>query len=192
VGRARRALRVLKALLYATIVAGIVFFAVDLYTTQSGWRVELAGPPRVTPLGAVVEIEAPLSIYNPSHSRVVAKLLWYSVYLGGEPVGQGLIPYLVLNPGPNRVSVDLKLDIVHMPCAAVENLANRGEIDISVKGYAMVTVMLFGRLGYRDIVVPFNTTAYRVKVPLPPASRAALRIAAAMCSAASSLPVRLP
>ncbi len=192
-GRLGKVLKALQALFYITVAAGIAFFLVDLYLSQSGWSVSIAAPPRVQPLGTSLEITIPLTVYNPSSSKVVAKLVWYTVNMGSEPIGQGLIPYLVLEPGDNRVDLTLRVDIIHLPCAAVEALSKSKEIELNVQGYAVFTIMLFGRFGYRDVTIPFNTTVYKIAVSLDPATRGALKVAALLCSAgAGHLPIPLP
>jgi hypothetical protein len=194
-GRAGKVLAALRALFYIAVIVGVALFVADLYSSRAGWSVALAEPPRVSPEGASLRIQAYLDIYNPSHSTVRAKLVWYMVYLGDEPVGQGLIPYLDLKPGHNRVPVFVTVDLLHLPCAVVGSLAKERSVAVSVRGYATVTLMLFGRIGYRDVTVPFNTTVYRVEVPLDPVSEKALSFAGLLCQAArgaATLPFRLP
>jgi len=192
--RLSRLFKILQAIFYLVVVSGAVFFIADLYLSRGDWSVDIAAPPRVNPMGVSLEVTVPLLVHNPSSSDVTAKLVWYNVYMNGEPIGQGLIPYLRLRPGDNRVDVTVRVDILRLPCAVIDALAEEGRVYVGASGYAMFTLMLFGRIGYRDLTVPFNTTIYELGVQLDPASRSALKLASLLCRAATGqqLPFRLP
>ncbi|BEP18369.1 hypothetical protein PYJP_17210 [Pyrofollis japonicus] len=180
-----KAMSALKAIFYLVVIAGIAFFIVDLYYTRSGWSTSLAEKPEIQPQGTNIRINLVLDIYNPSHSEVRAKLVWYSIYLDNEYVGEGLKPYLDLKPGHNKVRLSVTIDTLRLPCAVAEALS-KGNVTVSVKGYAIITLMLFGKVGYKDITVPINTQPYKEAVKLDPVTKRALGIVTAMCELAKT------
>ena len=162
-----------------------MFFLVDLYYTRGGWSVALAERPEIVPHGTYIRVNLVLDIYNPSHSEIKAKLLWYSIYLNNEYVGEGLKPYLLLEPGHNKVRLGIDIDTLRLPCAVAEALA-KGTVTVRVKGYAIVTLMLFGKIGYKDITVPIDTKPYSEAISLDPATKKALGVVAALCELAKT------
>ncbi len=180
-----KAMNALRALFYIVVILGIVFFIADLYYTRSGWQVTLAQRPEITPVGTQLKVTLVLDVYNPSHSTVKAKLLWYSLYLDNNYVGEGLKPYLELRPGHNKVRLSLLIDTLHLPCAVVDALA-KGRVTLEVKGYTIITLMLFGKIGYKDITVPINTKPTSIEIKTTPTLQKALKVAATLCKLAET------
>ena len=179
-GGVSRVVGLLRALFYLAVAVGLVVWLWDLYVSQQGWSVGLAEAPRVAPEGTNLRIGLVLDVYNPSGSTVRAKLVWYNIYMNGYYVGEGLIPYLELRPGHNIVRASVDVDVLHLPCAVARALS-QGRVSVDVKGYAMVTLMLFGRIPYRDVTVPIKATPYQWRPSLDPATRNAVRFVDALC-----------
>jgi LEA14-like dessication related protein len=181
--RLKTLVQALRITYYIVVITGIAVLLLDLYASRTGWDVRLASPPLLEPRATGFDIHLTLSIHNPSHSIVMAKLVWYSVYIGDTPVGQGMIPYLQLSPGDNTIKTTVHVDVVHLPCAAVESLAENNRLEVGVRGYATMTLTLFGHTGYRDITVPFESSVYSVDIPFSSGLKAALRVAKLLCAA---------
>jgi len=178
-------LNAVRAIFYIIVLLGVIFFVADLYYTRAAWHVSLAERPEITPQGTQIKVTLVLDVYNPSHSTVKAKLLWYSIYIDDNYVGEGLKPYLVLKPGHNRVRLSVIIDPLHIPCAALDALS-KGKAVLQVKGYTIITLMLFGKIGYKDITVPINTKPEQISIAITPTLQKALGLAAALCKMAET------
>jgi len=188
-GRAGKIVSILKILFYLFVIIGVVVYAVDLYSTRGEWRAEIVEPPQVSlESTSQLRVTATVRIYNPSHSTVQAKLIWYNIYVDGQYVGQGFIPYLKLKPGNNTLKVSTTINLASLPCTAITALEDNGSINVSVSGYLIATIELYGKLGYRDVTVPFNTTVYTVQTPrLTGPARDYLKILGLACKSPSTL-----
>ncbi len=180
---------IIKIIFYIIIILGIVVYGLDLYTTRGEWRAALNEPPTISIAStSEIEVQANLTIYNPSHSRVQAKLVWYNIYLDNVYVGDGLIPYLTLNPGNNTVVLKTRINILNLPCATIKALSQDKPINITIKGYLIASIQLYGKIGYKDVTVPFNTTVYTVEPPrIPQATQELLKLSYTICTSPNKI-----
>jgi len=186
--RRRRLLGLARLAFYAILLAGLVVYLVGLYESSGEWRAELADTPRVGLRSPrVVGVEVPLRIYNPD-GDVMAKLVYYRVYINGYYAGDGFMPYLHLPSGWSEHVVRLEVDLSRASCGLAQALASGGNATVRVEGYAMVDLKVFGRFTWKTVTLPFNLTATQVQLPqLDPATRGLLELYLYACNNSASI-----
>jgi len=148
------------------IIVGAILYLYGLYVASKDWRVELNGVPEVGVAGyRSISIEVPVKIYNPD-GEVLAKLIYYRIYIDGEYAGDGFIPYLSLPPGWSEHVVQAEIDLARAGCGVSKALAEGGTISVRLEGYAMIDIKTFGGLTWRTVTVPFNVSAGEVEAPV--------------------------
>ncbi len=179
----------LKVIFYVIVIIGIVVYALDLYTSRGRWSASLQRPPEVSVQPpSTLNVLVDLNVYNPSHGKVVVRDLWYNIYINNYFVGEGFKPYVVLFPGNNTLRLSTSIDLSRFPCPLAETFYNGENMTISVSGYAIANVMLFGKLSFRSVMVPFNVTAKEIKVPkLPEVTRSLLYVYIYYCQHSSEI-----
>jgi len=170
------------------IIVGAVVYLYGLYVASKDWRVELAGVPEVGLAGyRSVSVEVPVRIYNPD-GEVLAKLVYYRVYIEGEYAGDGFIPYLSLPSGWSEHVVRAEIDLARAGCGVSRALAEGGTISVRLEGYAMVDIKTIGGLTWKTVTVPFNVSAAEVEAPaLDDKTRAFIRVFLLICDAPEQL-----
>ncbi len=172
-----------KVIFYIIVIFGIFSFGYGLYSTRGNWSVELAGIPTIeylSPSEAAVRIS--LDIYNPSGNEIRASNLWFSVYVDGNYIGEGFVPYVILKPGHNIVNVSVSFNLLDIPCSLAEAIKSDSSVNITVKGYVMFQILLYGKINYRQLIVPFSYTVEKVELPdLPPGASNIITLVNMVC-----------
>jgi len=182
----RRVFTVAKIAWYIVVLVGVVAYLYGLYASRGGWSFSLAGVPEASfepPFTVKLRVE--VEAVNPSGYRVFAKSVWLRFYLDDVFVGDVFIPYLVLEPGVNRFDATLRLDLRDAPCAVLEAWAAGRPANLTVKGWATVTVYAFGALPVRDATLPIEAGVAAVEPP--PGAAAAAKAAGLLCRAAEAV-----
>jgi hypothetical protein len=188
--RARRArlFSLVKYSVYTLIIVGVIVYGVELYRTAGEWRVELADTPRVgLESPRVLSVSVPVRIFNPD-GDVMARLVYYRVYIEGYYAGDGFVPYLHLPSGWSEHVFRLTIDLSRAGCGLAQALSSGSNVTVHVEGYAMVDLKAFGKLTWRTLTIPFNYTAANVQLPqLDPATRSLLALYIYACNNSSTL-----
>ncbi len=181
--RRQRLFTYLRLAVYALLIIGVIVYVVGLYSSMDEWRVEPAGPPRLgVQAPPVMIVEAPIRIYNPD-GNVLARMVYYKVYINGYYAGDGFIPYLRLQHGWSEHTIRLEVDLSRAGCGLAKALSTGENLTVRVEGLAMVDLKAFGKIPWRTVTVPFNTTAYEVPPPsLDPATRSILQLTVYLCN----------
>ncbi|MCE4619610.1 MAG: hypothetical protein F7C33_01145 [Desulfurococcales archaeon] len=181
VGR-QRIYSAIRTTILVLILIGVAIYLYGLYETRGEWRVEASGTPRVgLESPRVLHVEVYVKIHNPT-KPVVAKLVYYRVYLDGYYAGDGFIPYLKLPHGDSVHKITLSLDLSRASCGLAKALEKGGTLRVRVAGFAMVDLKTWGGFTWRTVTVPFNVTAGQVNTPqLDPATRAFLGLYTYVC-----------
>ena len=183
-----KALTALKVAFYLVVIGGAALWGWTLYETRGKWSYRLAGRPTISYVPPyTLHIEVPLEIFDPA-GPVTAKLVYYKIYINGEPAGTGLIPYIDLHKGWNNLTVTLDLDISRTTCGLAHALAHGENVTITVKGYAMVDIKTLGGLTWRTITIPYNIKAKQVETPqIGQPAQALLQLYDTICTNPTSL-----
>ena len=164
-GGASKALLVLRVIVYLIIIGGAALWGYGLYKTRGQWSYRLSGRPAMNyEPPYTLKVTVPLEIYDPA-GPVMAKLVYYQVYINGYPAGSGLIPYVHLVKGWNNLTVTTEVDLSQVTCGLAHALAQGENVTITVKGYAMVDIKTVGGLTWKTITVPFSKEAGQVETP---------------------------
>ncbi|MEB3759682.1 MAG: hypothetical protein GSR72_06880 [Desulfurococcales archaeon] len=174
---------ILKVMFYIVVVFGLVTYGYGLYVSSNDWRITVDGVPRIDYVsGPEVKITTTLDIYNPSGNNVNLYNVWYSVYIDNYYVGEGFMPYVILHPGNNKINTSITIEILDLPCNVARALSNNDTINITVKGYAVFQLKLYGKINYKQLTVSFNKTISNVEFPnAPPAADEMLRLLVTVC-----------
>ncbi len=160
-----RVLSLVKNIFYVVVIVGVVLWLYGLYVTSGEWRIEAEGAPYVgLKSPRVLHVGVPLKIYNPD-GDVMAKMVYYRVYINGEYAGDGFIPYLDLPSGWSEHRVEVDIDLSKAGCGVAKALDSGENITITLQGYAMIDLKTFGGLTWKTITVPYNLTAAEVPPP---------------------------
>ncbi len=175
--------KALRIIIYLVILVGIACWIYDLYTMRSEWRASLVDMPRIEySLPTYATIHLDVDVYNPSHSKVRARFVWYSIYVENQFVGEGFEPYIELRPGHNVLHLDAKIDLSRLPCPVLEALYEGRNVTVSIRGYAVIDLMLFGVVSYKQLLVPFNKTVEELEPPtIPEHVKDALKLYVYLC-----------
>ncbi|KSW11793.1 hypothetical protein CF15_03025 [Pyrodictium occultum] len=179
----------IKNIIYVIIVIGVALYVYKLYTTSHGWRAELVDVPRIG-LASPTQLRISLlvKIYNPSGEQVLARLVYYKVYIQGYYAGDGLIPYLALPPGWSEHRLTLVLDVDKAGCGIAKALATRRNVTVTLQGFAMVDLKAFNTITWKIVTLPFNITVANVNVPkLSSQAAAILQLYTLVCDEAPRL-----
>jgi hypothetical protein len=178
----------LKVAFYLVVIGGAAAWGWTLYETRGEWSYRLAGRPTVSYVPPyTLRVDVPLEVYDPA-GPVMAKLVYYNVYINGEQAGTGLIPYISLHKGWNNLTVTVNLDLSRISCGLAHALANGENLTVTVKGYAMIDIKTLGGLTWRTITVPYSIDAKQVQTPqIGQPARALLKIYDTICTSPSSL-----
>ncbi len=171
-----------KYTIYLVIIIGVIVYLVGVYQHMDEWDAQLSGTPQVSPIGpTALHLEIPVKIYNPD-GDVLARLVYYKVYVEGYYAGDGFIPYLDLKSGWSEHIFKVDLDLSRAGCGLAKALQAGSELTVRVEGYAMVDLKAFGIIPWKTVTVPFNVTATNVTLPgLPAEARAFLALTSYVC-----------
>jgi len=163
--RFSRVLSKVKYLIYIVIVFGLIVYLYSVSSSISRWVIEPSSIPEIMPQGVSgIKIDMIFRVYNPGE-RVTAKLVYYRIYIDGNYVGDGFIPYLNLDHGWSEHRVIAYIDLTRVGCGTTEAILRGGGVNISIAGYAMVDIYLFGKIPWRSVTIPFNKTLANINVP---------------------------
>ena len=181
--RRARVFSYIRYAIYALIIVGVVLYGYSLYRSAGEWKVELADTPRVgLESPRVVSVRVPLRIFNPD-GEVMAKLVYYRVYIEDYYAGDGFVPYLHLPSRWSEHVFTVELDVSRASCGRARALAEGSNATVRVEGYAMVDLKTFGGLTWRTVTLPFNYTATQVPLPqLDAATRSLLQLYLYACN----------
>ena len=181
--RRARVFSYIRYAIYALIIVGVVLYGYSLYRSAGEWKIELADTPRVgLESPRVVSVRVPLRIFNPD-GEVMAKLVYYRVYIEGYYAGDGFVPYLHLPSGWSEHVFTVELDVSRVSCGLAQALVEGSNATVRVEGYAMVDLKTFGGLTWKTITLPFNYTATQVPLPqLDAATRSLLQLYLYACN----------
>ena len=180
--RRQRIIGLVKTLFYVVVFVGVALYLYGLYAASGEWRVEPASAPYVGLRSPrVLEVGGEVNIYNPD-GPVMAKLVYYRVYVEDEYVGDGLVPYLDLPSGWSTHRFSVTVDVARLGCGVAEALLSGDNVTVRVEGYAMVDVKTWGGLTWKTLTVPFNVVLGEARVPeLDPATRSLLQFIVGLC-----------
>ncbi len=181
--RRARMFSYIRYAIYALIIVGVLLYGYSLYRSAGEWKVELADTPRVgLESPRVVSVRVPLRIFNPD-GEVMAKLVYYRVYIEGYYAGDGFVPYLHLPSGWSEHVFTVEVDMSRASCGLAQALVEGSNATVRVEGYAMVDLKTFGGLTWRTVTLPFNYTATQVPLPqLDAATRSLLQLYLYACN----------
>ena len=174
---------ILKIMFYVVVIFGLVTYGYGLYVSSNDWRIEVEGVPRIDYVSASeVKITTTLNIYNPSRNNVKLYNVWYSIYIDNYYIGEGFIPYVNLRPGNNKINTSITIEILDLPCNVARALSNDNTINITVKGYAVFQLKLYGKINYKQLTVSFNKTIRNIEFPdAPSGANEMLRLLVTVC-----------
>ncbi|MCE4608895.1 MAG: hypothetical protein F7C36_00735 [Desulfurococcales archaeon] len=173
----------LKLAFYIVVIFGLITYGYGLYVSSKDWKIEVVGVPRIDYVSpSEVKVTSMLEIYNPSGDTMTLYNVWYSIYIDNYYVGEGFLPYVILDPGDNRINTSITIDILDLPCNVARALSSDNTINITVKGYAVFQLKLYGKINYKQLTVSFDRTINDVEFPdAPPGASEMLRLIVAVC-----------
>ncbi len=187
ISRSRR-ISLIKDIIYLIILIGIVLYGYSLYKSVGEISIEASGAPKVWfKAPTVLLIDQEVVVHNPG-VEASAKLVYYRVYIEGEYVGDGFIPYLVIPTGDSRHKLHLEVDLSRLSCGLAKAIESGRNITVSIAGYMMVDLKTWGGITWKTITLPFNTTPAVVSLPeLPGEARAFLKLYTYVCTHSEDL-----
>lgn len=179
--RRSRMLGTAKTLFYIIVILGVVIYLYDVNRAAEELMIDF-GRPEIYPAGFTsVEIRVPLEIYNPS-DKIMAKMIYYRVYVNDYYVGDGFQPYLDLPSGWSNHTLQFKIDLTKAGCSLASALSEGGNLTVGLSGYAMVDLYIFGKIPWRTITVAFEENIQGIETPDLGAVSRALELVNAICN----------
>ncbi len=178
--RRSRILGTVKTVFYIILILGVAVYLYDINRAAGEWTVEV-GRPEIYPAGITsVEMRIPLEIYNPS-DKIMAKMIYYRIYVNDYYVGDGFQPYLDLPPGWSNHTLQFRVDLTRVGCGLASTLSEASNLTVELRGYAMVDLYIFGKVPWRTITVSFDKEVAGVETPSLGEAARALELVNTMC-----------